>query len=185
MVFPLALKRRVATHFPKFRPAFPVFPMKEFAPLTNADAVMAILSNIAFLGGVPDGQRDEIIRLMEIARFKKGEYIARQGGEPSHIYIISRGTVDLLITDRDVSIFKRTFKPGDCFGEAAMLSMVNNTASFVAAEDSELIVLSRRALNDLRRENLPLFCILIMNLARELARKLQYTDEILIRQGPA
>ena len=58
---------------------------------------------------------------------------------------------------------------------------INNTASFVAAEDSELIVLSRRALNQLRREDPHLFCILIMNLARELARKLQFTDEILLK----
>jgi len=62
-----------------------------------------------------------------------------------------------------------------------LLSMNNNTASFVAAEDSEIIVLSRRSLNHLRKEDPDLFSILILNLARELARKLQYTDEILLR----
>jgi len=66
-------------------------------------------------------------------------------------------------------------------GEAAMLSMTNKTASFVAAEDCELIVLSRRALNQLRCEDSNLFCILMMNLARDLARKLQYTDDILLK----
>ena len=59
--------------------------------------------------------------------------------------------------------------------------MINNTASFVAAEDCELIVLSRQALNKLRGNDLKLFSLLILNLARELARKLQYTDEMLLK----
>ena len=141
---------------------------------------MSILSKISFLGGISDAQRNEIFRFLEIGVFRKGEYISRKGEPPSHIYIIKKGKVDLLITDNEVAVKKREFNVGDCFGEAAMLSMINNTASFVAAEDSELIVFSRRALNQLRREDLDAFCILIMNLARELARKLQFTDEILL-----
>jgi len=155
--------------------------MKKYMPLKDVEPVISILSKISFLGGVSDAQRNEIFRLLEIVFFKKGEYVSKRGEEPSHIYIIKTGKIDLLITDNEVAVRKREFNVGDCFGEAAMLSMINNTASFVAAEDSELIVLSRRALNQLRREDPHLFCILIMNLARELARKLQFTDEILLK----
>jgi len=142
---------------------------------------MSILSKISFLGGVSDAQRNKIFQLLEISSFKKGEYVSRKGEEPSHIYIIRKGKIELLITDNKVAVKKREFNVGACFGEAAMLSMINNTASFVAAEDSELIVLSRRALNRLRQDDINVFCILIMNLARELARKLQYTDDILLK----
>ena len=61
-----------------------------------------------------------------------------------------------------------------------MLSLVNNTASFRAAEESELIVFSRKAFNRLRKEDPTIFSHLILNLARELARKLQYSDDILL-----
>ena len=155
--------------------------MKEFTPLKDVESVISILSKISFLGGVSDAQRNEIFRFLEIGFFKEGEYVSKRGEEPSHIYIIKKGKVDLLITDNDVAVRKREFTVGDCFGEAALLSMINNTASFVAAEDSELIVLSRRALNQLRRDDLTVFSVLMMNLARELARKLQFTDEILLR----
>ena len=155
--------------------------MKEYTPLKDVEPVISILSKISFLGGVSDAQRNKIFRLLEIVFFKKGEYVSKRGEEPSHIYIIKTGKIALLITDNEVAVRKREFNVGDCFGEAAMLSMINNTASFVAAEESELIVLSRMALNQLRREDPNLFCILIMNLARELARKLQFTDEILLR----
>jgi len=157
--------------------------MKEFTPFKDLDSVMSILSKISFFGGVSDAQRNEIFRLLEMGFFKKGEYVSRIGEKPGHIYIIKKGRIDLLITDNEVAVKKREFNVGDCFGEAAMLSMINNTASFVAAEDSELIVLSRQALNQLRHEDIDVFCILIMNLARELARKLQFTDEILLKHG--
>ena len=51
----------------------------------------------------------------------------------------------------------------------------------MASEDCELVVLSRHAFNELRHEDPELFTTLIMNLARELARKLQYTDGILLQ----
>lgn len=155
--------------------------MKDYTPLEDAESMISILTKISFLGGVSDAQREEIFRRLEVGSFKKGEYISRKGETPSHIYIIKKGKVDLLITDNEVAIKKREFNVGDCFGEAALLSMINNTASFVAAEDSELVVLSRRALNLLRGEDPAVFCVLIMNLARELARKLQYTDNILLQ----
>jgi len=155
--------------------------MKEYTAFKDVDSVMSILSKISFLGGISTAQRNEIFRFLEVSMFEKGEYVSRKGEPPSHIYIIKKGKIDLMITDNEVAIKKREFNVGDCFGEAAMLSMTNNTASFVAAEDSELIVLSRRSLNQLRREDLEVFCILIMNLARELARKLQFTDDILLK----
>jgi CRP/FNR family transcriptional regulator, cyclic AMP receptor protein len=155
--------------------------MKEYAAFEDVESVMSILSRISFFGGISDEERNEIFRLLEVGAFKKGEYISRRGETPSHIYIVKKGRIDLLITNNDVAIKKRDFNVGDCFGEAAMLSTINNTASFVAAEDTELIMLSRQAVNRLRHEDLHLFCVLIMNLARELARKLQFTDEILLK----
>ncbi len=159
--------------------------MKDFAPLTDVESVLSILSKISVLGGVSDAEREEVFRQLEIGRFKKGESIIARGEEPTHLYIIKTGKVDLLLTDADGTIKERQFGVGDCFGEVLMLAMVDNSASYVAAEDSELIVLSRRALNQLRHEDVHLFCVLIMNLARELARKLQFTDGMLLRDEHA
>lgn len=160
--------------------------MKNYSPLEDFDSIQPILSRISFLGGVSKSQRDAIFRLMEKHTFEKGEYISRVEEEPSHIYVIASGKVELLITDPlGIAIRKRDFNVGDCFGEAAMLSMNNHTASFRAAEDTELIMLSRRAINRLHTEDLKLFSILMMNLARELARKLQYTDEMLLKEENA
>ncbi len=140
-----------------------------------------MLSRISFLGGITEQQRSVIYRHLEAAHFNKGEYIARRGEEPSHIFIIRAGSVHLIIGNEDINVTKRTFGAGDCFGEAALLSLINNTASFVAAEDSELVVFSRKAFNSLRKEDPDIFLKVILNIARELARKLQFSDERLLR----
>ena len=155
--------------------------MKKFKPLDDVDSVLPILSRISFLGGIADANREIIFKRFETASFGAGEYVARQGEEPSHIYIIYRGRVELCIADAGHTVHKRSFEVGDCFGEAAMLSLINNTASFIALEPTELIMLSWRGLNQLRAEAPHVFCQLILNLARDLARKLQYTDEMLLR----
>ena len=157
------------------------YPVKKYFPLRDLDSVMSILSNISFLGGVSDTQRSTVFRLLETGQFKKGEWVSQHGEEAAHIYIITKGKIDLLLTDNTVTVKKREFNVGDCFGEAAFLSMNNDTASFVAAENCELVVLSRHSFNQLRHEDIDLFTTLMMNLARELARKLQYTDCILLQ----
>ena len=69
---------------------------------------------------------------------------------------------------------------GKCFGEAALMSMHRHTSTATAAVDSEVLVLSRKALIDLNHEDLGLFALLMMNLARELARRLYITDQMLL-----
>lgn len=155
--------------------------MTQFSPLKDLCEVRRILSRISFLGGVSDAHLDVLLGYFQLGLYPAGATIAKEGEVASHIYIIQSGLVNLMISDGDRVVNKRAFTVGDSFGEAALLSLVNNTASFVAAEDCELIVFSRQSLGHLRKEEPELFTRLILNLARDLARKLQYTDEILLR----
>ncbi len=157
--------------------------MNRFRPLQHRGSVFSILENIPFLGGISESQRQLIFSYMEAASYEQGEFIARKGETPTHIYIIQKGLVGLVLEKDGANISKRQFHTGASFGEAALLSLINNTASFRADEASDLIVLSRRALNTLRKEDSEVFTILMVNMARELARKLQYTDEMLLQKG--
>ena len=60
------------------------------------------------------------------------------------------------------------------------MAMRRHTSTAIALEDSEVMVLSREALWQLRREDIELFALLMMNIARELARRLKLTDDILL-----
>lgn len=155
--------------------------MKTFVPLTDPESVFPILSEIALFGGMSDGQMSAVCRCLEQGVFQRGEYIFRKGDDPVHIYIVTRGQIDLLIVDQGITLQKKTLVAGDCFGEASLMAMQRHAATAVVREDCEVIVLSKHALSRLQDEDCTAFSLLMMNIARELARRLRLTDEILLR----
>ncbi len=155
--------------------------MNKFIPIEDMKSMLPILSDIAMLGGVTETQFDKIFRRLETGTFKEGEYIFQKGDEPSHIYIVSKGKIGLMIVDKQINLLKKFLLPGECFGVASMMAMRIHTSTAIALEDSEVMVLSRGALWQLRHEDVELFSLLMMNIARELARRLKLTDDILLQ----
>lgn len=149
-------------------------------PLTDFESVSAIISKLRIFGGVTDAQREIIFRKLESWRLKEGECVFCKGDEPAAIYVVKSGTIDIQIRKGDVMINKHELRVGESFGEASMMSMHCHTATAMAAVDSEVLILSRRALIQVKHEDIGLFALLMMNLARELARRLYITDQMLL-----
>ena len=154
--------------------------MSRTVPLTDFDCVSQIISQLRIFGGVTDEQRATMFRRLELWTLSKGEYVFHKGEEPCAIYIVKSGWIDLQITENNVTIHKHQLCVGECFGEASFMSMHRHTSTAVAGVNSEVIVLTRSALIQLKREDMELFALLMMNLARELARRLYITDQMLL-----
>ena len=149
-------------------------------PLTDFPSVSAIISQLAIFGGVSDAHREAIFRRMKIWHLNAGEAVFSKGDEPSGIYIVKRGKIDLQIAENTVLIHKHELGVGESFGEASFMSMHKHTSTAIASIESEVIVLSRNAFIQLKHEDIELFALLMMNLARELARRLYLTDQLLL-----
>ena len=162
------------------RMSHPLLAMNRAVPLTDFDPINAIISKLCIFGGMTDSQREMMFRSLELWSLKQGDVVFCKGDEPSCIYIVKSGKIDLQITEDDVLIHKHELKVGECFGEASFMSMHRHTATAIATEESELIVLSRHALIQLKHDDIGLFALLMMNLARELARRLYLTDQMLL-----
>ncbi len=147
---------------------------------SDLDAMRPVISHVRIFGGVTDAQSGSLLGHLELWEVPAGQAIFRKGDEPAGIYIVRRGRIDLQITDSSLVIHKHALCIGECFGEASFMSMHCHTSTAVAAEDSEVLVLTGRELNRLRHANLQLFALLMMNLARELARRLYLTDTMLL-----
>jgi CRP-like cAMP-binding protein len=64
-----------------------------------------------------------------------------------------------------------------------VIGIQNHSASAVAKEDTELSVLTRTMLMDIYDRDKNTFSMLILNIARELARRLHHTDQVLLHYG--
>lgn len=134
----------------------------------NKNHIKEILSNIAILGGFSPEMTDAIISNLKEVTIKKGEYIFHAGDSPKNIYIILEGRVECYFDNKKV----HEFSQGLSLAEAAVIGIQKFKSDAIAAEDCELLVLSKMKLLELFENDKEVFSLLILNIARELARRI-------------
>lgn len=148
--------------------------------LLDVESVLSILNRITIFAGLSDKQLYAVFRELERVSYDDGEIVFAQGSEPSHIYIIQQGMVKLVVGDGNTSLELIELMIGACFGETSVIGILPHAASAVAVGKTDLLVLSRHALLTFYREDLQLYSLLILNIAREACRRLYQTDHILL-----
>lgn len=149
--------------------------MKNIISYLEINTMKLVLKKIAIFGGFDDEQLYKIFSILEEARYGKGEFIFREGEAPTYIYLILKGRVE----------FKRNnyrileLKEGDCMGEEFVIGLQPYSLSAVAMEDVELAIISKKSLLDFYETDMDLFGHLIINISREISRKLSITNELL------
>jgi len=149
-------------------------------PLTDIENILPILNKIAIFAGLSDAQLYSLFKILQKVTYEKDEVIFKQGESPSHIYIIKSGTVKLYLEADHTMLELVEFTVGDCFGESSLIGIESHTASAVAVEKTELIVLSSKALYSLYNTDKDAYIMIILNIAREVSRRLNKTDDILL-----
>lgn len=112
-------------------------------------------------------------------RFRRGEVIFHQGDPGDSLQIVASGTVKIVLpsTEGDEAIIA-SLRPGDFFGELALLDGSPRSATATALEPAETLVLPRSVFVDLL-ENLPgLRDALLAGLAYELRRLTGQVEEL-------
>lgn len=144
------------------------------------EEVIPILNKISIFSALSDKQLYKIFKLLKRTEYKKGDMVFEQGDDPSNIFIILSGSVELVLNTGKSFLVKARFEEGACFGETAVIGIQKHTASAVAVEDTKLIVLPKKALFNIWETDKELFGILILNIAREACRRLNQADETLL-----
>jgi len=153
---------------------------KTYEPLLDIENILPILNKIAIFAGLSDKQLYTVFRLLAKVSYKAGETVFEQGQQPSHIYIVESGEIKLIVWEDDTPLELVVFEEGDCFGEASVIGIQPHKGTSIAMTDTDLIVLSREALLSIYESDKELFGILILNIAREVCRRLHESDEILL-----
>ena len=149
-------------------------------PFSHVEEALAILNQISILAGLSDKQLHSVFQQLNEVSYGAGEVIFEQGSQPSHIYIVLKGRVKLVVSDGGTSLELIEFVQGDCFGETSVIGIQPHEATAVAAGRTDLLVLSREALLAFYQTDVTLFSVLILNIAREACRRLSRTDQILL-----
>ena len=76
--------------------------------------------------------------------FKKGEFLIEEGQFGTECYIIQKGNVEVFKHDGDRKVFLGRLNAGDIVGEMALITAEPRTASVVATQKTETVVLNKK-----------------------------------------
>jgi CRP/FNR family cyclic AMP-dependent transcriptional regulator len=154
---------------------------KTYHPLTDPEAIIPLLHKISIFGSLHQKQLQGLLKLFKTVKYDEDEFIYNRGEASSHIYIIKQGEVKMMIDNEGVFSELITFRDGDCFGETSVIGIQSHSSSAKAIQSTELIVIEPHDLLNIFESDKEVFGILILNIARETARRLHQSNEALVR----
>ena len=108
------------------------------------------LAQVELFREMNDDERRKLAERLVYAPFMKSELMTRQGAEAHWLYILTRGSAEVIVsTDAGVHKTVATLHAGDFFGEMSLLTGEPRSASLKALEDSECYRLDRVAFADI------------------------------------
>jgi CRP-like cAMP-binding protein len=136
----------------------------------------------SLFGGLSDPQLDVVRPYIKEHLFKKGSYILTQGAFNSTVYFIVKGSVSIVkhaLSHDEDSRKIVSLSEGDAFGEMELIDVQPCAASAIALEETSLVSLDNKDFYLLSKTNLPIYTMMMLNLARDISRRLRRTDELL------
>jgi len=102
------------------------------------------LANIKMFELLEDDDRIELAKVIDEAHVAAGQSLFQAGDPGDSLFIVQSGEIELFIKDTaGQKIVLATPSSGDMFGELAMLDYGPRTATAVALQDSDILVLDR------------------------------------------
>ena len=133
------------------------------------------LQKYSLFGGLDEEQIKTIFPLMQHENFNLDELIIIEGKPNDKIYFLIEGQVAVIKND----IVLTRFGEGDEFGEVEVLDVMAAAASIKAITQVKTLSISNKTLRDIYRIDIKIFSLIIMNLARDLSRRLRRMDDLM------
>jgi CRP/FNR family cyclic AMP-dependent transcriptional regulator len=133
------------------------------------------LQQMAIFGGVSDETMEFLLPQARIAQAAAGSRFFEEGDAATGLFVLLEGRVAIRRHWNHREMLVQELRPGDCFGEMALLDLGPRSASVHALEDSAALELSAEMLHALFERDPRQFALIQMNIARELSRRLRST----------
>lgn len=150
-------------------------------PLPPSDVITpAELRDIGLFGGLGDEVLQHLASNLRIQNRSAAELVFTEGAEAREFYVLLRGDVEIFkVLKNGVEARLATLRPGHWFGEMSVFDVQRRSASVRTLMPCRLLVVTARDLDVLYRRDLKSYTLLVLNVTRELARRLRLVDELM------
>jgi CRP/FNR family transcriptional regulator, cyclic AMP receptor protein len=146
------------------------------------DVSLEFLRTHSLFGGLDDESLLKIRELLTRKCFPPGAEIVREGEPGGNLYLIWKGSAEVWKKDPkdlDRPPYRLAFlRKGDSFGEMELIDIQPAVATVRAREETVLLILSNGDLYRIEKSDPRIFTMIIMNLAREISRRLRVMDTL-------
>lgn len=136
----------------------------------------------SMFGGLSDEDLLLIKGFLQEQTFAPNTTILQQGQSNNSVHFIVEGEVAIVRqseSNKKQSRIITTLHKGDSFGEMELIDIQSCAASVISQSETRIITLSNKDLYKISLINLKTYTMLILNLARDISRRLRSADEML------
>jgi len=138
------------------------------------------LQRYSLFGGLLPDQIKKILPHMIDESYKAGEVIIVEDTPNDKIRFIVEGRVAVIKNNKILC----EVGEGNTFGEMEVLDVMPSVATIKAIVPTRAISISNRELREIYKFDIQSFSLIVMNLARDLSRRLRYMDEQAVEDTP-
>ena len=124
-----------------------------------------------------DNEVEEIIADCMVASYQPGDFIINQGDTNTDICVLLQGHAKVTISkdgkDQDVA----TLNKGDLFGELVLINETKRTASIVAVDQCDILVMTYENFFSYFQKKPKVFALMVLNVTRLITKRLKNSTE--------
>jgi len=134
----------------------------------------AAVSNIALrtfslFQGLPDERLANVARCAMMRRVPRGQAVVHAGDQPDYVYFVLTGSLKVLVSDEDGrEVILSMLGQGELFGEMGIFDEQPRSASVVAVQPADLIMIAKQDFKQLMRDDFDIAWRIMCNLADRL-----------------
>jgi CRP/FNR family cyclic AMP-dependent transcriptional regulator len=160
----------------------PIWGNSLFRKKAKKQDIFALLKQVPVFADLSARELVEIEKIVHKRKYKKGESIIRKGDPGLGMYIIVKGSVEIVEEGKKASQnILASLQDGSFFGDLALLDESPRSASAISTVDSEIIGFFRPDFLDLIYRKPKLGIKILLALAKVVGERLRRTNELLMQ----
>jgi CRP/FNR family cyclic AMP-dependent transcriptional regulator len=149
-------------------------------PMVDPALTIVRLREIGLFGALSDDVLDHLARTLHQTRVAPGMVVFQEGDAGHDMYAVLDGELEILKKSRRgrqqrVAILG----PNDTFGEMSIIDVQSRSATVRSLAPTRLLRITAEDLDGLYRHDVKSYALVVLNIARDLSRRLRVTDGIL------
>jgi CRP/FNR family cyclic AMP-dependent transcriptional regulator len=141
------------------------------------------LARIPIFGGLPDEALQRIIEVGSVIEQPAGTQLCAEGELAKCVYVVLEGELEIRKRGTGGDIRLAVLRAGDCVGEMSLIDIQPRSATVRTLTRSWLFRLDHAEIGKLHRSHGDVYLMLVMNIAREISRRLRRADQVLANMG--